>query len=258
MALKILNYSKLKNDMYRLSLSNGKVIDLYEDVILEYELLYTKKIEDLDDILNYNSLWEAYYKGIKYLSRGQRTKYELRGYLFKYYDKQMIDFAMEMIEKKGYLNDDSLVESYAKDQLLLTKNGYFKIVDDLEKKGINREVVCDYLNTIDKNIWIERANKIADKIVKNNKKYGYKILKEKIAYDLTRMGYSKEIIMNILYNIKIEKDDSLLEKNCDIFYKRYSKKYKGSTLKSKILATLISKGFRYDDSLKMIEKKYDE
>ena len=39
-----------------------------------------------------------------------------------------------------------------------------------------------------------------------------------------RMGYSKDIIMKILYNVKVERDDDILIQNYESLYKKYSKR----------------------------------
>ena len=43
--MKIEKYKKIKEDLYRVLLDNGEIIDIYEDVILANNLLYKSEID---------------------------------------------------------------------------------------------------------------------------------------------------------------------------------------------------------------------
>ena len=57
--------------LYELVMDNGKVYSFYEEIILKYELLLSKKIEDklLPSLLEENKKYECYYKGLERLNK---------------------------------------------------------------------------------------------------------------------------------------------------------------------------------------------
>lgn len=255
MAVKIKKYRKLKNNKYRLTLDDGKMCDLYDEVILNNGLLLSSKIDDMDAVLKENMKLDAYYKALRYVSVRYRSEKEVRLYLSKFYEWNVILPMIEKLKKNGYLDEEKLVQAFINDQLNMGLKGYYSIVNDLERKGIEKSVVCSYLDEIDDNVWLQRAKKIAEKKIRNNRSYGHQMLKEKIRCDLGRMGYPKDIVMKVLYNIDIEPDNEVLRKNYRVYFRKYSKKYEGSELYSKIFKSLIGKGFRYDDIKKVANQE---
>lgn len=255
MDVKIKKYRKLKNNKYRLTLDNGKMCDLYDEVILNNDLLLNNHIKDIEPILDENMKLDAYYKALWYIGVRFRSEKEVRLFLSKSYEWNIILPIVERLKREGYIDDEKLVDAFISDRLRMTLKGYYSIVNDLELKGIDKSIICFYLDKIDNETWFQRAKKIAEKKVKGNKSYGHQMLKEKIRSDLGRMGYSKDIIMKVLYNIDIEPDNDILRKNFRIYYRKYSRKYQGNELYSRIFKCLVAKGFRYDDIKKIANQE---
>ena len=72
--MKILKYKKKRNGQYELQLESQKSLDLYEEVILQYELLLKKDISDyeLEKILLSNQEYDVYY--VAFISLKSRVK----------------------------------------------------------------------------------------------------------------------------------------------------------------------------------------
>ena len=68
--MKIEKYTKLKDNRYIVKIDDLD-IKLYDDVIVKYELLRLKKIDDklFKEIVSYNNKLEAYYKKVTYRTR---------------------------------------------------------------------------------------------------------------------------------------------------------------------------------------------
>ena len=245
--MKIIKYQLLKSNKYKITLENDENITLYDNVILNNNLLLTKEINDIDKLLKENSYYEAYYTAIKYLEKKLRSKKEIYKHLSSKFDDITINKVIKNIEKEGYLNNDSYIKAYINDQINLTNNGYYKILRDLKNKGMEEESIKKYLECIDKSIWTEKAKKIIDKMIKNNSKYSNNYLKEKILYDLNNKGYDKTEIIKLINDVICEDDSSILEKNYNILLKKLSRKYQGEELKNQIKTKLVLKGFNYND-----------
>ena len=83
--MKIEKFSKSKNSMYILTLDNSDKIKIHEDLILKYELLLTKTVDNnlLEQLLMENQIYEIYEIALKYLKIRLRSRKELKNYLIK-------------------------------------------------------------------------------------------------------------------------------------------------------------------------------
>ena len=73
--MKIGKYTKLKSNKYSVVIDDITV-KLYDDVIVKYELLRLKEIDDklFKEITEYNDRLEAFYKSLKYITKKLRTE----------------------------------------------------------------------------------------------------------------------------------------------------------------------------------------
>ena len=83
--MEIKSYKKCSNNRYEVSLSNGEKYKIYDDLILKYELLINKNINNkrLEELLDENKLYDAYYQAISYIAYKMRSKKEIKDYLKK-------------------------------------------------------------------------------------------------------------------------------------------------------------------------------
>ena len=252
--MKIIKYQKLKSNKYKVTLENEDTIDLYDKVILDNNLLITKEIDNVDDILKQNEYFDAYFLSLKYISRKLRTKKEIFNYLKNKFDADIIEDTIKRLEKENYLNEDIYIKSYINDQINLTNNGYYKILRDLKNNDLDEDKVLNCLDSINKEVWEEKAKKLIEKSIKSNSKYSSKHLKEKLLYDLNNKGYDNSLIIELVNKIDIKDDGAILEKNYKVLYNRLSKKYSGKELELQMLNKLVSKGFNYSDVKALLNK----
>lgn len=255
--MKIIKYEHIKNNQYKLYLDSKETIILYDEVILNNNLLIKKDIDDIESIIKDNSFYECYYNGIKYLNKKMRTKKELRNYLCKNYETDIVNNVVNKIDVEGYLNDDVYASSYVNDQINLSNKGYFKILRELSNLEISEDISKKYLDKIDKDIWLSRINKLIDKKIKVNKKNSVVKLKDKITYDLVNLGYDKEFIIKALSNKELDDSDAL-RKEFNLVYNKLCKKYNGKELELKVITKLMGNGFNYNDIKELWQTKKNE
>jgi len=105
--MKIIKYTKLKNNKYRVDFDTES-LELYDDIIIKYELLLKKRIkeEEFQALKKENLSFTGYYLALKYLNSKMRTKKEIEEYLKKKeIPKEMIEVALSKLETLGYLDD---------------------------------------------------------------------------------------------------------------------------------------------------------
>lgn len=252
--MKIVKYLKLKTNKYKVFLDNEDTITLYDKIILDNDLLITKEIDDIDKIQKENESYDSYFLSIKYISRKLRTKKEIYNYLKNKFDIEVINETIKKLQKEGYLNEDIYIKSYINDQINLTSNGYYKILRDLKNNGLDENDVIKYLDSIEKEVWINKANKLIEKAIKNNSKYSAKHLKEKILYDLNNKGYDNSDIIELVNKIDVKEDSDILEKEYNKLYTKLSRKYNGKELELQLINNLMSKGFSYGNIKNLLNK----
>lgn len=250
--MKITKFTRKPNGIYIILLDNGNEHQLYEEIILKYGLLLTKKIDEqeLENILKENKKWESYYQALKLLRKTIKTKQEIYIYLKeKDYDKKDIEENINLLEKQGYLNDSIYSKSYINNQILTTSKGPKNIILELEKKGVEKE---DYQEAIEEytiDIQKEKIEKIINKKIKSNHNKSNKNLKQKIEKDIINLGYDISIIKNVLQDTTFQNDSEIAKKEYQKQYNKLSRKYEGKELEYKLKQKMYSLGFtKYEEN----------
>ena len=170
--MKIIKFKKTSKDKYKLYLDNGESLSLFEDVIVNNNLLLTKQIDnELLDKLNYqNNEQHAYVIAIKYLSIKMRSKKEVSEYLIKKgVEENVITEVINRLIKDGYINDLAFSKAYVNDALLLSNDGPYKIKNNLIKYGVKQEIIDEVINDIDLNLVNQKLNNLIEKQIRIKK-----------------------------------------------------------------------------------------
>lgn len=201
--MKIEKYKKIKEDLYRVLLDNGEIIDIYEDVILANNLLYKSEIDQslLDKINIENNYQLAYNISVKYIMVRLRSINEIKVYLTKKgYSKDVIDKVIEKLIKNKLLDDEIFTKAYINDKLNFTNVGKYKLISELTTKmKVDNSVVHNVLESYEE-VWNDRIDKLINKYLKSNKKYLGDTLKNKLYIYLVNLGYDKDKVIPILNN----------------------------------------------------------
>ena len=201
--MKIEKYKKIKEDLYRVLLDNGEIIDIYEDVILANNLLYKSEIDQnlLDKINIENNYQLAYNISVKYIMVRLRSINEIKVYLTKKgYSKDVIDKVIEKLIKNKLLDDEIFTKAYINDKLNFTNVGKYKLINELTTKmKVDNSVVYNVLESYEE-VWNDRIDKLINKYLKSNKKYRGNTLKNKLYIYLVNLGYDKDKVISILNN----------------------------------------------------------
>ena len=242
-----------KGSKYKITLDNGEVINTYDDVILENNLLYDKNIDsDLLNKINTDTIYyESYNKAIKMISRRLRSEFEIR----KYLDKCMVleEKIISTLKRIGLIDDFRFAKAYTNDKINLSLDGPYKISRNLEGFKVDSSIIHEVISNIDENIVLEHLNKIINKKVNSNTKYSEFVLKQKLMTYLVNLGYDSSMIKSCLDNIHINNDVSFRE--MEKIYLKLSKKYSDDELYYKLKNKLYSKGFKMEEINKFIDEK---
>ena len=241
--MKIKKYIKTSSSKYKIILEDDTSLILYEDVILKFNLLLTKEIQDLEEIIKYNDKFALYDKALSYISKKQRCESEIRKYLSRYTESlDDINNIVKKLYENNFLNPKLYIKSYINDKIYLTLEGPNKIKNDLLNLGMNLEEIEDELIVFTKELIEERIKKYITKNIKSNKKSLYQF-KNKMLLNLINLGYYRNDILKYLDNINID-EDNLKEKEIVKLRKKYERKYSGYELEMVIKRKLYERGYR--------------
>ena len=250
--MKIIKYTKLSSGKYKLQLEDNNSLILYEDIILNNNLLLTKEIDDLYKIKQDNDEYEIYELAKKYINRKYVSKKELYKYLMnKKYESELINKVIKDLEEKNKIKEKNYVKAYINDKINFTNDGPNKIKKDLLKNGIDEELIDNNME-IDFNIVYDKLNKLIDKKILSIKNYSGNVLKQKLIMYFINLGYDRRIIEEILLSKNlINNDDGIKEYNK--LYNKYKNKYNSFELENILRQKLYLKGFSYDEIKKSMD-----
>ena len=199
--MKIEKYESINNGQYKIYLSDGTVLKINSDVIINNNLLYKKEIDNtlLNKILKENDNANIYNKCVKYISVRLRSKKEIIDYLKKLNIDNTADI-IDKLTKNNLINDEVFTKAFIKDKINFTSYGPYRIRQELNKYNIDNEIIDKYINDIDEEILIGKIDKQINKMIKSNRKYSGNILKSKIYNNLYNNGFDKDMIINVLNN----------------------------------------------------------
>lgn len=200
--MEIIKYIKLSSGKYKVLFNNKKELILYESVIIDTNLLYKKEItsEEYNNLVSLNNYQDIYNKVIKYIGIRLRSKKEITDYLKKMdLSTEVVDDILNKLITNKYIDDERFSQAYIKDKYNFSNNGPYKIINELVKLGIDKDMAYTYTFDIITNEE-EKINKLINKYVKSDKKHDWYYLRNKIYNNLINLGYSKEIVISILNN----------------------------------------------------------
>lgn len=200
--MKIVKYTRLASGKYKVLFDNKKELILYENVIIDTNLLYKKEItsEEYNNLVSLNNYQDIYNKVIKYIGIRLRSKKEITDYLKKMdLSIEVVDDILNKLITNKYIDNERFSQAYIKDKYNFSNNGPYKIINELVKLGIDKDMAYTYTFDIITNEE-EKINKLINKYVKSDKKHDWYYLRNKIYNNLINLGYSKEIVISILNN----------------------------------------------------------
>ena len=247
---------KKSGSKYKILLDNGRIINTYEEVILNNGLLFHKYINKnlLEKINIDTNYYKSYNKALDMINRRLRSEKEIKQYLIKSeVEEKDIEEIINNLKRIGLIDDRLFAKAYTNDKVNLSTDGPDKIRKYLENNNIKEEYISDALNNINKEIINSKIDKIITKKIKTNTKYTPYILKQKILTYLINLGYRREDIIERLENTKIETKD--MTKEMEKIYIKLNKKYKDNELIYKLKNKLYSKGYTKEEIENFITKK---
>lgn len=226
-------------------------VTLTEDVIVNYKIFKNKIFSnsEWENILNNNIESSLFNKALNYINYKPRTNKEIVEYLNKLGASiTNITNILDRLIKIKYIDDERYTSLFIEEGIRNYK-GPILLINQLEKLGIEKEIIYSNISIYNKNIEYENAYNLICKYLKQIDKNPINKQKELIYQKLIRSGYNYEICTKVINNIEYNSDD--LEKLEKLYIDLINKNLD----ETKIITKLISKGYKFDD-IKKVTNKY--
>ena len=246
---------KILKSKVNISFDNGSKLSIDKEVFTNFYLYEGKDIDNKEykAILELNNSSKLLQYALKLRSKALYSEFKMREKLYsKDASKKSVDKVIKIL--KGYdLIDDKAYASDLVEYYNSLNYGENKIKTKLSDKGIFKEQIDKLKFPI--SIEKKKANNIFPKLEKKYDKYNAAQKKQHIYNAYLNEGFSRDIASELTSKIKEANQKDELDKLKLDYQKaktRLVRKYKGKELRQKILNSLLTKGYKLNDILKVL------
>ncbi len=256
---------KNNQERYNIYLDDEYAFAVDEGILIKFGLMKGKTLEpfDIDEINYEDEIAKAFSKALHFLSFQMRSEYEVKKKLLDAgYGEAVILEAIRKLESLGFLNDQTYSKALLETKKRTLKKGPRAIRQDLKKKGIDKALQDEVLETFTQEEQLEIAMQLAEKEVRAGSRKTPTQLKQKIQDVLMRKGYSFSIVSDVLERINLEREDdeweALITSQGEKVWRKFAGKLSGTERNIKVKQALYQKGFPIEVINRFIEEKERE
>ncbi len=252
----IIKRIKILKSKVSLAFDNGEKLSIDKEIYPNFYLYEGKDIssKELRQIQEYNNNAKLLQYALKIRSKALYSEYSMREKLYKKdASKRSVDHIIKVLKSYNLIDD----LAYAQDLQEYYNSKLFgenKIRQKISDKGIFDKEISKLKFSI--SLEREKANKLLPKLEKKYEKYNHNQKKAHIYKAYIDYGYNPDIASNMVNKIKDVNDKEELAKLKNDYNKakiRLGRKYQKKELKQKIINSLLSKGYKFSDILKIME-----
>ena len=180
---------------------------IYMELIYRFNLKVNEEVdkEKLIEIAKVENLSKCKDSALKTIERSYKTEKEIRDKLLnKEFDEETVEKTINFLKEYTFIDDLKFTKMYVKDRI--RTQGRNKIKYALIQKGVNKYLVDEVLEELDRNDEEERALLICEKkylTICKREDDDFKIKNKLIRYMLGR-GYEYEVARNVVSKIYLQ------------------------------------------------------
>ena len=236
-----------------------------ESTLIKFGLMKGKTLEqfDIDEIAYEDEIAKAFNKALHFLSFQMRSEYEVKKKLLDAgHGEAVVLEAIRKLENLGFLNDATYSKALLETKKRTMKKGPRAIRQDLKKKGIDKTLQDEVLETFTYEEQLDIAMQLAEKEVRTGNRKTPTQVKQKIQDVLMRKGYSFSIVSDVLERIKLEREEDeweeMIAAQGEKIWRKFAAKFSGTERNMKVKQALCQKGFPIEVINRFIEEKEHE
>ncbi len=256
---------KKDGERYNIYLDDKYAYSVHETVLIKFGLTKGMTLEDwsMDEMIYEDAIRKAFNRALHYLGFRMRSESEVKKKLLDLdYGEAIVLEAIVKLKNLGFLNDETFSEALLQTQKNSSSKGPRAIQQEMQKKGIGKELQAKVLESYSEDEQLQIATKLAEKAANANRSVAPSQLKQKIQNALLRKGYSFDIIKQALDNIDFGREEDewtgITESVGEKAWRQYKSRFSGRSLNNRVKQAMYQKGIPFDRIDAFIEKKENE
>ncbi|WP_339254027.1 recombination regulator RecX [Sporosarcina sp. FSL W8-0480] len=256
---------KRDTERYNIFIDDKYAFSVHETVLVKFGLTKGMQLDDwaMDEIAYEDQIEKAFNRALHFLSFRMRSEFEVKKKLLDLeYGEAVIMEAIVKLRRLGFLDDQAFSEALLRTQKNASNKGPKAIQQELQKKGVEKELQEQVLESYSEEEQFAVAKRLAEKAAASNRSVAPAQLKQKIQNALARKGFSFGLISSVLEEIDFGREEDEWESICNSVgekaWRRYHSKYSGYELKNRVKQSMYQKGIPLDRIERFIEKKENE
>lgn len=224
-----------------------------EAILIQCALSKGMELTDdfLEDLLQQNTLYEAYTRAIHYLSYRMRTKKEIRDHLIKKEVEPMqADEVLTRLEEEKLTDDLEFAKMFVRTRMSTSDKGPGYIKRELMGKGVTDQIASEALELYTFGDQLEKALDFTMKKNRQQVRESHTQKKQRIQTALMQRGFYPEVIKEAISELEEEKNEDAeleaMKQQADKLIRKHGRTLEGYKLKQKVKEGLYRKGFSID------------
>lgn len=193
-----------KRDLFLVYFENNNKFFINYNIFEKYKISKDMEFteEEILEMKYYSDFERAKIKALKYVSGKFKTKMEVRKKLKEEFQNDVIEDVLYFLEENGYIDDRNYTKLFIEDKQKLNGYGKNKIKSLLIQKGIEKNIIDEFIFDVDDDFEFSNALNVGIKKLNllENEKDKFK-KKQKIINYLAYRGFSFDIIQKVLGEI---------------------------------------------------------
>ncbi|UJF35408.1 regulatory protein RecX [Paenibacillus hexagrammi] len=194
---------KRSKSRYNIFVNDEYAFSVHEDIMIKHRLMKGEIIhpEHTQTILEDEERNKAYLKALGMIGRRPHSAVEIKRKLKESgFEEVIITWACERLQEQNYVNDEQFAKMWSEHRIYSQKKGRNWVKQELQQKGVQKEIVQEAIQAIDPeeeyhgayklghNKWKLTSGSLLDK-------------KRKTAAFLLRRGYTHSIVNKVLSEV---------------------------------------------------------
>lgn len=256
---------KKDHERYNIFLDEKFAFGVHETVLVKFGLTKGMVLEDwsISEMAYEEEINKAFNRALNYLGFRMRSEHEVKQKLLELeYGEAVVLEAIVKLRKLGFLNDENFTEALLTTRKRSSKRGPRAIREELQRKGIDKELQEKVMETYSEDEQIQVARGLAEKEAAKNRSLSPRQTEQRIQNLLLRKGYSfgiiKEALKDIDFGIEEEEWDEVTSSIGEKAWRRYSSKYSGRDRANRVKQAMYQKGIPFERIDQFIDMKEQE
>lgn len=191
---------KRNSDRVNIYVDDEYFMSVYTELVFTHSLKKGMEIDkdSLNSILEAEMYLKAKEKALSILSKADQSEKIIYEKLMKNFDEPVVEKVMEFLKKHKLIDDSSLAERIANDNINLSKFGRNKVRQNLYMKGIDSNIIENVVSDIDSDTEFENAMYLAEKRMKRLENESRDKAYRKLYQHLSYKGFGYDTIKKVM------------------------------------------------------------